>query len=109
MREGGCVAEATRLALRLKDKCFEQEREWRLMSIPRPKSELKFRVGASMIVPYVEFSLQSARDEYLDSVIIGPTPNPGLARESVQFLLHNLEVSAPDEKVIGTRVPYRNW
>jgi hypothetical protein len=107
--QGGGVASASRLALMLKNESFEQEREWRLMSMPKMFSELRFRQGMSMMVPFVNFALGSNRNVYLDSITVGPAPHAELAAASVQMLLRKLELSDPDEKVVGTRIPYRNW
>jgi Protein of unknown function (DUF2971) len=107
--QGGCVATAMRLAVMLKDESFAEEREWRLISIPKMISELDFRQGTSMLVPFFKFSLEAHKNAYLDSVRVGPTPHREQAANSVRMLLRKLELSDPEDKVTETRIPFRNW
>lgn len=93
----------------LKHQSFKEEREWRLISIPKMVSELCFRKGKSMIIPFFNLALGPDRNTYLDSVIVGPTPHAELAIASVKMLLRKLQLSRPDKKVEGTSIPYRNW
>ena len=107
--QGGCVAAAMRLAVMLKDRSFAEEREWRLISMPKMISELDFRQGTSMLVPFFKFALEDDTDAYLDSVRVGPTPHRELAVNSVRMLLRKLTLSDPEDKVTETRIPFRNW
>jgi hypothetical protein len=107
--QGGCVALASRLALMLKHESFKEEREWRLISMPKMVSELCFRQGKSMIIPFFNLALGPDRNSYLDSVIVGPTPQAELAIGSMRMLLRKLQLSGPEDKVRGTTIPYRNW
>lgn len=107
--QGGCVATAMRLAIMLKDRSFAKEREWRLISMPKIISELHFRQGTSMLVPFFKFALEEHKNAYLDSVRVGPTPHRELAVNSVRMLLRKLELSDPEDKVTETRIPFRNW
>jgi hypothetical protein len=107
--QGGCVATVMRLAMMLKDSSFEEEREWRLISMPKMVKELEFRQGTSMLVPFFKFALDKRRDAYLDSVRVGPTPHREQAANAVRMLLQKLDLSAPDDMVTETRVPFRNW
>jgi hypothetical protein len=107
--EGGCVATATRLAGTLKDDSFAEESEWRLISKPKMASEIDFRQGRSILVPYFKFPLGSDRNAYLDSIRIGPTPHTELAVASAEMLLLKLGLAEPKEKVARTRIPYRDW
>jgi hypothetical protein len=104
----GCVTAATRLAVMFKHRSFEEEHEWRLMSL-RPIAELDFRPGVSTIVPFTKFCLPSDRNSYLQSIIVGPTPHPELARHSIETLLRKLGVSDPEKRVTETSIPYRDW
>jgi hypothetical protein len=107
--QGGCVALASRLALTLKHESFKEEREWRLISIPKMVSELCFRQGTSMIIPFFNLALGTNRNTYLDSVTVGPTPHAELAIGSMKMLLRKLQLTDPEDKVEGTSIPYRNW
>jgi hypothetical protein len=107
--QGGCVATAMRLAVMLKDRSFAEEREWRLISMPKMISKLDFRQGTSMLVPFFKFTLEEDRNAYLHSVRVGPTPHRELAVNSVRMLLRKLKLSDPEDKVTETRIPFRNW
>lgn len=107
--QGGCRATAMRLAMMLKDRSFAEEREWRLISRPKMIKELDFRQGTSTLVPFFKFALDKRRDAYLHSVRVGPTPHRELAVNAVRMLLRKLELSNPDEMVMETRIPFRNW
>jgi hypothetical protein len=107
--QGGCVAAVMRLAMMLKDSSFAEEREWRLISIPKDVKELEFRQGTSMLVPFFRFALDKRRDAYLDSVRVGPTPHRELAVNAVRMLFRRLDLSNADHMVTETRIPFRNW
>ena len=105
----GCAAAASRLAVRLKDESFQEEREWRLISMPKGVFESEFRQGISMLLPYFKLPLGDDRNAYLQEVVVGPTPHPELAESSVTMLLTKLKLSNPPGLVRGTRIPCRNW
>jgi hypothetical protein len=84
---GGCVATAMRVAVTLKNESFKEEREWRLISMPQMIDSLDFRQGTSTLIPFFKFALNEDRNIYLDSVLVGPSPNSELALRSVQMLL----------------------
>ena len=98
-----------RLAMMLKDSSFAEEREWRLISMPKMVTALEFRQGTSMLVPFFKFALDTRRDAYLDSVRVGPTPHRELSVNAVRMLLRKLELSNADHMVTETRIPFRNW
>ena len=105
----GCRALTTRIAMLLKSNTFEEEHEWRLISVPKTIKEIEFRQGASMLLPFFRFILDIQPDAYLDSVRVGSTPHRELAIRAVRMLLRKLEVSNPDPRVVETRIPFRNW
>ena len=107
--QGGCVAAVMRLAMMLKDESFKEEHEWRLISRPKMVTQLEFREGASMLVPFFKFLLDEPKDAYLDSVRIGPTPHRDLSVYAVQMLLRKLGLSNADHMVTSTRATLRNW
>jgi len=106
---GGCVATAMRIAMMLKDESFKEEQEWRLISRPIAVNRLNFRQGTSAIIPFFKLPLSADRDLYVDIVRVGPTPHADLAVASAQMLLRKLGLSDPENKVVMSRVPFRNW
>jgi hypothetical protein len=106
-----------RYAALFKDQAFANEGEWRLISRPVTVHRMRFRPGQSTIVSYFPFSLRDDDERHaveqpvirLESVHIGPCPNPELARSKVRFLLakHSPGLHHPD--VLSSDVPYRTW
>lgn len=100
----------------IKHPAFKEEKEWRLISkyfesyaIP----EIKYREGASMLVPYTEFKIERwhkkkefARDVYFERVILGPSQHYNLSFHALSNFLSNKQISNITE---GTTVPYREW
>jgi hypothetical protein len=77
------------LAAVLKNPSFREECEWRFVTqeIPDSHSQMGIRPGKTMPVPYFEFELVKP-GEVLDlEIVVGPTPETGLAVESVKSLL----------------------
>jgi len=96
------------LAPIIKNKAFNEEEEWRLIScMIKSSSGLCFRTGKSFLIPYYKFSL-GPKKSYLSSITIGPTPNPDLARLSIERLLTKYEVKQ-NVKIFNTEIPFRNW
>ena len=106
---GNGIALATRVAVCLKNEAFKEEREWRLISMPMTITSLHFRPGASMLLPFFEFKLGDDRNGYLDSIRVGPTPNPELAITSIRMLLNREGLSDPNSRVTLTQIPFRSW
>lgn len=104
----GCAKQASRLAVRLKPESFEEEREWRLIGIPKTVSELHFRQGKSMLIPYFKLGLGHAT-AYLEGVVVGPNPHGDLGDHAVSLFLRKLNLPNPDLMTKRTRIPYRNW
>ncbi|MGA2879427.1 MAG: DUF2971 domain-containing protein [Bryobacteraceae bacterium] len=102
-------ARLARLAPVLKDSSFEGEREWRLISQPRMVTEMCFREGKSMLVPYTKFELKGDTNSYLTSITVGPSPNLSLSKASIVMFLRHHDVQEPEKKVIESKIPYRNW
>lgn len=103
----GCAKSASKLAVRLKHESFEEEREWRLIGMPKPPS-LDFRQGKSMLIPYFKFDLGDA-NAYLQEVVIGPNPHRDLAGRAVSLFMRKLKLFNPEMRVRNSRSPYRNW
>jgi hypothetical protein len=109
---GGFEANVSILASVIKHQAFEQEREWRLVSVPLPASQLLFRAGATTPIPYVEFSLSSGgpaplRDVLIE-VLVGPSPNQALGFAATQTLLLKHGVLSLID-VVASDIPFRSW
>jgi hypothetical protein len=98
-----------RLAPVLKNSSFGEEREWRLIFRPLMVTQMLFREGRSMLVPYARLELKGELNAYLSSVTIGPCPNMSLSIASTAMLLRCHGVKDAESKVIGSKIPYRNW
>lgn len=81
-----------RSAALLKNPAFREENEWRLVSpfhIRFIEAPIKYREGATMLIPYLDFSLLHVGGEQLelDHIFVGPTPDMGLSFTSLsQFV-----------------------
>jgi hypothetical protein len=87
------------LAPQLKHPKFEDEQEWRLISKPTPIEDAEFRIGKSMLVPYLKIRLAEAQDKSIENkdikkplcciseIYIGPTTHPNLSNISLENLL----------------------
>ncbi len=94
----------------LKDGSFAEEREWRLVSIAEvfDAEHMLFRQGKSMLVPYYAHRFESKqKGEIVESVVVGPTPHPGLASEGVRALLASAGFTSA--MVSTSAIPYRSW
>lgn len=92
-----------------KDKAFEEEREWRLVSevFSLKDDRTKFRTAKSTIVPYIDVSLYDAGNCIgINKIIVGPTPEENLGTLAVRNFLSTLGLSVG---ISSSRVPFRNW
>jgi hypothetical protein len=82
---------------------------------------VKYRTSRSTLVPYIEVNLRKpesflpdhhipkyrkALPHFIDNVIIGPTPHPGLSRDALRGFFAGPNVEA---KIHNSTVPYRDW
>ena len=92
----------------IKHGAFREEREWRLISQHYPKytdSIIKFREGASMLVPYIE--LQLGKDKpYFNNVVLGPTQHNNLSMSGLSMFLSNRQLC---QQTTSSGIPYREW
>ena len=95
----------------MKDPAFAEEREWRLVGLPSEfnKLEVRYRPGASYLVPYIRFPLPVTEDGRLklSDLVLGPTPHADLSRRAIINLLASRAVEVG--RVRGTTVPFRTW
>ena len=101
----------------IKNKAFEGEKEWRLISAPRSdnyKNSRKFRIRDGLTIPYLEFPLNDADLWSQVEVCVGPSPYPEEANKFARMLLlSGLEKKALPTGCVGrvrnSKVPYRYW
>jgi hypothetical protein len=93
------------LAATLKHPAFEEEREVRLVSKPKPidSAGMKTREG-SVLIPYFEFNLDAP--VRISEIVVGPNTNMDLAMNSVRAFLKSADL---DAAVKESRIPYRGW
>lgn len=104
------VADFVRVAPLLKDRAFEEEREWRMISRPYfdDTPALRFRPGKFMMIPYLEFHLTNSGEQLeIAEIVVGPSANWKLANESVIQFLTNRKVKW--RSVRPSHVPFREW
>ena len=91
-----------------KDGGFHEEAEWRLISGVRENlAEYEYKVGNSMLTPYLKFSLRIAHwANEIQSATVGPCPHPDDVVRAVRglFIKHGISGS-----VSSSSIPYRNW
>ncbi len=95
----------------IKDPSFKDEREWRIISKNYNSctvSEVKFREGASMLVPYIEIDItpDPPTKSLFEEVCIGPTQYLDLSMEALSGFLSKEGVCGT---VSHTTIPYRKW
>jgi len=100
----------------IKHPAFKEEKEWRLISkyfASYVSPEIKYREGASMLVPYVELKLeryhgipQHTHAVYFKSVCLGPSAHAGLSFNALSQFLSNQKIS---HETSNSNIPYREW
>lgn len=102
---GKLIDALKRVAPIIKHEKFVQEREWRAV---RPfkieGTRVKFRAGKYQPIPYVELSIDIGR---IEQIVVGPTPEPDIAVNSIRTLLRHHRLNC-DEIVVDV-VPIRPW
>lgn len=91
----------------IKHSAFREECEWRLISanIPQFKdARLKFREGASMLIPYIELPLGSR--PFFSNIILGPSQYQNLNMSGLSMFMSNQEISP---QLTNCQIPYREW
>lgn len=97
------------MAYKCKHHSFREEDEYRLVfnsSNSDPKI-IKFKVGNTFLVPYVEVQYNFEKGNIIEEVVVGPCPHPVEAASSAQqFLDSKLGASV---NVIDSKIPFRYW
>jgi hypothetical protein len=93
------------IASKLKHPAFREEFEWRIISEPLDNEQMSFRVGKSMILPYLTINFTKMRPFPIDEIIVGPGREQHLARFSLlQFLIKK---KLKDIPIRESSTPYR--
>lgn len=98
------------LAARLKDRSFEEEREWRIVVpyLSDPIATVRYRAGRSLVTPYVELSPVGADGKLpIKQLQIGPTPHYWVDVTAVIRLCRSKGIN-PSAVPISS-IPYRAW
>ena len=99
---------------------FSNEREFRLAvkGTPGQADLVQFRTVRSTLVPYIplyvpgyktgyaDLPMVGDRHHFIDHVIVGPTSNMELSRQSVDYFFRKLGVEVD---VIPSQIPFRDW
>jgi hypothetical protein len=95
------------LAPLIKSESFQEEKEWRLITHPLSYQDAKYRSGNHSIIPYWEVDIDL--ENTLKSIIVGPTPEPGLSASALKGLLMKKSFQVYDQKIDITqsKIPFR--
>jgi hypothetical protein len=95
-----------------KDKAFAEENEWRLVSRPPAPSEIEYRRGKSMIIPYISMPIGKAVNSSIDHMYVGPCPHMELSESSLAMMLIQKRISEGSGGSVDVRrsaIPFRDW
>jgi hypothetical protein len=95
----------------VKHPAFSEEKEWRIISPYFPNCtvpEIKFREGASVLIPYIELDLSDIRREetLFEKVYLGPTQHVELSMSTLSNYLSGNKIC---NNLIYSGIPYREW
>ncbi len=96
----------------IKHSAFREEREWRVISpyfVSYTMPEIKYREGASMLMPYIEIDLSIHGDDkqvLFEEVILGPSQHANLSMSALSSYLSNKKVS---NSTVNSSIPFRKW
>lgn len=117
---GNVRAYINQIAPFFKDRSFQEEQEWRIISQPLACSheQFRFRPGRSTLIPYYRIALEHTKDtkanERIREIMIGPTPSARLSTMAVQSLLVKNEflkgsLFFGSTQVTVSSTPFRSW
>lgn len=102
-----------RIAPLIKDKSFEEEKEWRLVAQNVSPQDLEYRPGESMIIPYYTIPIgDESKFDSIGQITVGPTPHPQLSLTSAMSLIATamtLNGSGSGVAFKVTDIPFRSW
>lgn len=88
----------------LKNGHYAKESEWRLVKNSFRKEEWNFRAKNDHMLPFVEFNIPR---QSISSLVLGPSKNPTLQKNSVELLIHKLYDKEDRIPIIDSVIPYR--
>jgi hypothetical protein len=89
----------------LKDAAFDYEQEWRLIYSPnQDQKDICYQGTNGLLIPYMESKFSKTS---LKKIIIGPSTNQKLSKQSITMLLKKTGYHLNSENVIESIVPYR--
>lgn len=99
-----------RIAPVLKDDHFNEEQEWRLITVSIPYTDKNYhaRISNNRVAQYcsVDFNLlDSGKFEFIESIVIGPTREPDLVGNAFWVLLD--DYGDKHKSIMYSRIPYR--
>lgn len=102
------VSLLTLLASFLKDPCFREEDEWRLVVWGDLAGEAAERVRCvgGILTPFVPVPIGPVKD-FISCVWVGPGPDLQLSRSGIERALGHF--GCPDVRVLESSIPYRGW
>ena len=92
----------------VKHSAFCEEREWRIVSPYFPKytvADVKFREGASMLLPFIELKLPNDGNLF-EEVVLGPSQDANLSFSALSAYLSNRRVC---DRTVNSQIPLRKW
>lgn len=100
---------AQQIACRIKNRAFQAEQEWRLVSVNQPDpAAMNFRNSKSLLIPYLKLQLAvNGQSVQLAALVAGPSPHTDLNLLSAATLCRAKSISGV--KLYKTRLPYRDW
>jgi Protein of unknown function (DUF2971) len=94
----------------IKHSAFKEEAEWRIISpyyLNYTVPEIKFREGASMLMPYIEIKLPPVAEwELFQEVVLGPSRDNNLSHFALSCLLSNKKIC---RRTSSCGIPFRKW
>jgi hypothetical protein len=98
----------SRVAPLIKHESFHEEKEWRVVWLPRPDTahRLDYRVGRAMMLPFTDIQLNCPPHGFaLGEVTVGPTPHSYIAMNAACGFMTGRGVQWQSVRPSG--IPYR--
>jgi len=98
----------SRVAPLIKHESFHEEREWRVVWLPRPDTahRLDYRVGRTMMLPFTDIQLDGSPHGFpLGVITVGPTPHSYIANSAACGFMTGVGVQW--QAVRPSEIPYR--
>jgi hypothetical protein len=106
---GNLLTYLYRYAPILKDRSFEEEREWRIISRPIFAQRLDYREGRSLIIPYYQLPLwEDGQKTEIHEIVVGPTRDVERSIKSVSRLVRGRNV-IKDRNLKGLDLIKEGW